>query len=367
MHGKYDETVSKENVHDEYGAIVNGLAVCSGYARAYGDLLSRVGIESEFVYGYVGKASMETAHAWNRVTIDGKKYHVDVTFDDPVPDVKGRIMHTYFLVSDAGIKDHIGYNLHCTDTKYDDNQILHRYNTPLIWDARINKFYYVDGSTVKTTSDLSEPITSSSAKDGISPTSAVMTDDGKFFCFAKPNNSTSEYPMYLYCIETGEYYNYTVKGIKNIIFDRLVQNGNNIEPSRDYYKNGAHFKTKADASIPIPTSTQKRSVVFDPNYSGGKTASLEYLNDYWTNGGGSLDELTRKGYTFGGWYTAKDGGEKIESLDDINGNSVTLYAHWWSGWSRARRSANLTDIRALKKKLQSPNFRIHLYGRKRSL
>ena len=166
-------------------------AVCSGYARAYNDLLSRVGIEAEYVYGYVGKASMETAHAWSLVTIDGIKYHVDVTFDDPVPDVKGRTMHTYFLVSDAKLKDHIGYNLHCTDTKYDDNQILHKYHAPLIWDERINKFYYVDGTAVKTTSDLSEPITSSSAKDGVNPTSASMTDDGKFLCFAKPNNSTS--------------------------------------------------------------------------------------------------------------------------------------------------------------------------------
>lgn len=330
---QYDETVSKEYVHSEYGAIVNGLAVCSGYARAYNDLLSRVGIEAEYVCGYVGKASMETAHAWSFVTIDGIKYHVDVTFDDPVPDVKGRTMHTYFLVSDAKLKDHIGYNLHCTVTKYDDNQILHKYHAPLIWDERINKFYYIDGTAVKTTFDLSEPITSSSAKDGVNPTSAIMTDDGKFLCFAKPNNSTSEYPMYLYCIETGEYYNYTVKGVKNIIFDRLVQNGSNIEPSRDYYKNGMHYMTKADASIPIPKSIQKRSVVFDPNYSGGKTASLDYLNDYWKNGGGSFDELTRKGYTFCGWYTAKDGGEKIESLDDINGSSVTLYAHWWGSWT----------------------------------
>lgn len=345
---QYDETVSKEYVHSEYGAIVNGLAVCDGYTRAYNDLLSRVGIEAEYVYGYVGKASMETAHAWSRVTIDGKKYHVDVTFDDPTPDVKGRTTHTCFLVSDAKLKNHIGYDLHCTDTKYDDNQILHKYYASLVWDERINKFYYVDGTAVKTTSDFSEPMTSSSTKDGVNPTAALMTDDGKFFLFFKPNNSTSEYPMYLYCIETGEYYRYTVKGVKNIIFDRLVQNGNNIEPTRDYYKGGLYYMSKADASIPIPKNTQKRSVVFDPNYSGGKMTSFEYLDNYWTNGDGSLDALVRKGYTFGGWHTAKDGGEKIESLDSLKGDNVTLCAHWWGSWTITKEPTMTESGRAVR-------------------
>ena len=39
-------------------------------------------------------------HAWNMVKIDGEYYHVDVTWNDPVPDRQGRVLHTYFNTSD---------------------------------------------------------------------------------------------------------------------------------------------------------------------------------------------------------------------------------------------------------------------------
>lgn len=326
---QYDTTKMRKYAYCEYGAIVEGLAVCSGYTRAYNDLLSRVGIDAEFVYGFLNRE----AHAWSRVTIDGKKYHVDVTADDPVPDAQGRVEYVYFLVSDKKLSGHTDYKLHCTDTKYDNNQLLRGYPPRFIWDERINKFYYVDMTEVKTTSDFTESLKPSNSQNGAKPTSVLMTADGKYFCFFKPSFTTSEYPMYLYSIETGDYYTYTVTGVKDIIFDRLIQNGNNIEPSRDYYKNSLPYMTKADAKIPLPGSNKKRYVTFDANYSGGKTTSSEYLNAYWTNGDGSFDELTRKGYTFGGWYTAKDGGTKVESYDDIKGDNVTLYARWWTPWT----------------------------------
>jgi hypothetical protein len=40
-------------------------------------------------------------HAWNMV-YDGEEWkYVDVTFDDPVPDKEGRVVSTYFLLSQA--------------------------------------------------------------------------------------------------------------------------------------------------------------------------------------------------------------------------------------------------------------------------
>ena len=57
-------------------------------------------------------------HAWNCVTIGGKKYHVDVTADDPVPDMLGTVSRGYFLVSDT-VLNRSGYGdyaTHCTDT-----------------------------------------------------------------------------------------------------------------------------------------------------------------------------------------------------------------------------------------------------------
>ena len=40
-------------------------------------------------------------HAWSCVTINGKKYHVDVTSDDPVPDRPETVSRSCFLVSDT--------------------------------------------------------------------------------------------------------------------------------------------------------------------------------------------------------------------------------------------------------------------------
>ena len=36
---------------------------------------------------------------WNIVEIDGKYYHVDVTWDDPTWDVPGLVLHENFLCS----------------------------------------------------------------------------------------------------------------------------------------------------------------------------------------------------------------------------------------------------------------------------
>ena len=76
-----------KNPYDKYGAIVDGYAVCDGYTKAYNDLLSRVGVAAERVEGFKKKER----HAWSCVTIDEKKYYVDVTSDDPTPDTPGTV------------------------------------------------------------------------------------------------------------------------------------------------------------------------------------------------------------------------------------------------------------------------------------
>ena len=113
-----------------YGALVEGLAVCQGYAEAYDYLLEKVGIDSILC------SSDALEHAWNIVYIDGKPYHVDVTWDDPVyenPTQKpaGYVSHKNFLLSSDALKgtDHVAkndddseivdYNTSPTDTTYD--------------------------------------------------------------------------------------------------------------------------------------------------------------------------------------------------------------------------------------------------------
>ncbi len=120
---EYDsKNLAADTIPDEsysmYGALVDGVAVCQGYSEAYEYLLDKVGISS-----YLCESSA-LCHAWNIVVIDGKEYHVDVTWDDPVEDITGKVLHTNFLRSSTGIystghkaNDYIKTP---TDTKYDN-------------------------------------------------------------------------------------------------------------------------------------------------------------------------------------------------------------------------------------------------------
>lgn len=69
---QYD--ASTANGANIYGALVEGRALCEGYAKAYQYLLHKAGIEAEFVTGKAGGIS----HAWLLVKIDGEYYYSDV-------------------------------------------------------------------------------------------------------------------------------------------------------------------------------------------------------------------------------------------------------------------------------------------------
>ena len=116
MIGRYG-AVSSTTCYTGYGLLVDGAAVCQGYAAAYKDLMNRVGVPCVTV------SSQEMDHQWNLVKIDGNWYHVDLTWDDNQTKAAGFVRHDNFLLSDAGIKAAGHYNwssvITCTDTRYD--------------------------------------------------------------------------------------------------------------------------------------------------------------------------------------------------------------------------------------------------------
>ena len=70
-------------IRTAYGALVNGYAVCEGYARALKVLLDGQNIASAEVQGYVADDNGGfQPHAWLHVNVDGKWYLVDTTFND---------------------------------------------------------------------------------------------------------------------------------------------------------------------------------------------------------------------------------------------------------------------------------------------
>ena len=63
-----------EDVNHAYGAIVNGKALCKGYASAYQLLCYMADVKAITVNGYLNG---NIPHAWNMVYVDGKWYQVD--------------------------------------------------------------------------------------------------------------------------------------------------------------------------------------------------------------------------------------------------------------------------------------------------
>ncbi len=115
VNSQYDETLERNT---NYDLLVNGTAVCTGYAMAYLDIMTRLGIECRFV------ESQSMLHAWNMVKIGDSWYHVDVTHDDSTPDGYGYVSHERFLKTDEEMKD-LGYygwdnGISCTDQAFID-------------------------------------------------------------------------------------------------------------------------------------------------------------------------------------------------------------------------------------------------------
>lgn len=98
---EYDQTLEKRSAYD---AVFSGQAVCEGYAMLGKMMLTYAGVENKTL---VGK-SKEENHIWNLVKLDGRWYHVDFTWNDPVfingNKEKNYVDYNYFLLTDEEMK-----------------------------------------------------------------------------------------------------------------------------------------------------------------------------------------------------------------------------------------------------------------------
>ena len=102
-----------------YGTLVEGNAVCGGYACTFMICCKMMGIDCLYVSGWSKKGEN---HGWNQVCIEGDWYEVDCTWDDNrSDDGMNYNSYAYFnLTTDEMEVSHIhgGYNEKCTGTKY---------------------------------------------------------------------------------------------------------------------------------------------------------------------------------------------------------------------------------------------------------
>jgi hypothetical protein len=86
----YDKEDTSNLPHTAYDAIVNGKAVCQGYAMLFYRVLLDYGIENRIV--------VSDTHAWNLVYLDGEYYECDLTWDSQ--GVQEGLDYEFFLKAD---------------------------------------------------------------------------------------------------------------------------------------------------------------------------------------------------------------------------------------------------------------------------
>ena len=152
---EYDLTYS---IYDIENFLTYGTGVCEAYYLTTRALLDALGIPS------CAAISDNADHIWNVVQLNGKWYHLDVTWNDPVYDALGLSRHYYFLVSTQQLhrQDQSGYSssrtdfyldatgVSCTDTTY-DGYYWTEVETPFV---RLNgQWYYSNSEAICRTSN----------------------------------------------------------------------------------------------------------------------------------------------------------------------------------------------------------------------
>lgn len=90
------ETGYHVNTSNAYSFAKYGEATCQAYSQLFNVVMKELGINTSFCYN--------SDHQWSMVELNGKWYHIDLTWDDPQYEDgtnyhKGK--HRYFLVSDS--------------------------------------------------------------------------------------------------------------------------------------------------------------------------------------------------------------------------------------------------------------------------
>lgn len=110
-------------VHFLEGAILDNIAVCDGYSKAF-ELLCRIeGIYAITVYGTAGADNQ--GHAWNKVYIDSDWRFVDATWGDRSIENENYdlLMHDYFLVEEQSSHTGFGTSPNCVNYNYYANNV----------------------------------------------------------------------------------------------------------------------------------------------------------------------------------------------------------------------------------------------------
>ena len=98
---KYAEFSGDKDVRTAYASLVNGSAICSGYAKGTELALRMLGVPCIFIDGTAQNSKERGPHAWNLVQIDGQWYQYDSMWNDS--DMGYSDYYPYFNLTDDRI------------------------------------------------------------------------------------------------------------------------------------------------------------------------------------------------------------------------------------------------------------------------
>lgn len=124
---EYDESLSRDNIRNIYGALEEKMVVCEGYTKAFKYYMDELKIPCVIVYGTGTNSEGKTeSHSWNYVKINESWYAIDVTWDDPI--IKGNGKLTNKLRYEYFCKGSNKFNKnHISDGKFSDSSITFNY------------------------------------------------------------------------------------------------------------------------------------------------------------------------------------------------------------------------------------------------
>lgn len=117
LNSEYD---TSHTYYSDYNLLTQAKSVCNGYALLTYNMLNKLNIPTKFVFG----SSDSESHVWNMVKLGDNWFHLDTTWNDPVPNMENIVSYDYYMLTDNEIlENHImaqNQNLPVSKTKYYD-------------------------------------------------------------------------------------------------------------------------------------------------------------------------------------------------------------------------------------------------------
>ena len=217
-------------------ALISDAGVCAGYATVLKDILDRQGIKCDYVSG--------NGHAWNIVTINGKKYPIDVTWGNT----------REFAIGNQNGLDFLGQNV----TQFNREHIP-EYQDP-------NNGYQSQLSTIDQTLIKRINLYNAREKDYKDSTFAGTRDDGTRFYISQIGNEVIDGKRYYrYCYT--EINSDNTKGVPVILYsDTNVMDVIDRKRSYEPVENGYEKKI---INLLFSKSNIRNSQINGTNYIGG--------------------------------------------------------------------------------------------------